>query len=71
MNIIRIRNKIMDLRDERIRIQRKLVEIEDILFWDPTSITEKQKNLLETYKTNIKSIKTKEQKLHKMCKEAM
>lgn len=59
-----LRNKIMDLRDERVRLQREVSALEDIQFWTPWSFTTEQAQHLARLQTTIQKIKTKEQTLH-------
>jgi hypothetical protein len=59
----RIRNEIMDLRDMRIRLQRKVVELEDKEFWEPDTFSEYDRYWLLYYKADIVRIKAQEQAL--------
>lgn len=63
MNISIIRNKIMDLRDERIRMQREIATLEDLNFWAPWSFTRAQANHLADLKLQVQLIKIQEQSL--------
>ncbi len=58
-----IRNKIMDLRDERIRLQREIVALEDLQFWAPWSFTTAQEQDLADLKLQVDLIKIQEQAL--------
>lgn len=62
-NFTLLRNKIMDLRDERIRLQRKVTILEDKLFWEPEAFSDVDRRWLACYKSNIEDIKAKEQML--------
>lgn len=59
----KIRNEIMDLRDMRIRIQRKAAELEDKEFWEPDTFTADDRYWLCYYKADIARIKAQEQAL--------
>ena len=59
----KIRNEIMDLRDMRIRLQRKATELEDKEFWEPDTFTPDDRYWLSYYKSAIARIKADEQAL--------
>lgn len=59
----KIRNEIMDLRDMRIRIQRKVAELEDKEFWEPDTFSPDDREWLLYYKADIARIKAQEQVL--------
>lgn len=59
----KLRNEIMDLRDMRIRIQRKAAELEDKKFWEPDTFTPDDEYWLRYYKADIARIKSQEQAL--------
>lgn len=59
----RIRNEIMDLRDMRIRLQRKVAELEDKEFWEPDTFSEDDRYWLLYYKADVARIKAQEQAL--------
>lgn len=59
----KLRNEIMDLRDARIRLQRKATELEDKEFWEPESFSEDDRYWLRYYKADIARIKAQEQAL--------
>ena len=59
----KLRNEIMDLRDMRIRLQRKASELEDKEFWEPDSFTADDRYWLLYYKSAIARIKADEQAL--------
>ena len=52
MDKIIARERRMDLRDERVRLQRRLAALKDIEFWEPESLTQQQKHQMKvlTYK---------------------
>lgn len=58
-----IKNKIMDLRDNRIRLQRQIVTLEDLEFWAPWSFTNEQIEQLEQLKLEVQCIKLQEKTL--------
>lgn len=59
----RITNEIMDLRDSRIRLQRKVAELEDKALWEPKNFTEEDGYWLRYYKADIARIKSVEEEL--------
>ncbi len=59
----KLRNEIMDLRDMRVRIQRKAAELEDKKFWEPETFTPDDECWLRYYKADIARIKAQEQML--------
>ena len=59
----RLRNEIMDLRDMRIRIQRKVAELEDKKFWEPDTFSYDDEYWLRYYKADVARIKAQEQAL--------
>ena len=66
----RITTEIMDLRDARIRLQRKVAELEDKSLWEPSAFTEEDAYWLRYYRADIARIKATEEELrHKMYKE--
>lgn len=64
----KLRNEIMDLRDMRIRIQRKAAELEDKKFWEPDTFTTDDEYWLGYYKADIARIKAQEQALRNMMR---
>lgn len=59
----KLRNEIMDLRDMRIRLQRKVAELEDKKFWEPDTFSYDDEYWLRYYKADIARIKAQEQAL--------
>ena len=59
----KLRNEIMDLRDMRIRLQRKATELENKEFWEPDAFSPDDKYWLLYYKSAIARIKVEEQAL--------
>ena len=59
----KLRNEIMDLRDMRIRIQRKVTELEEKEFWEPDTFTPDDREWLLYFKTDVARIKAQEQAL--------
>lgn len=47
MDKIIAREHRMDLRDERIRLQRRLAALKDIEFWEPENLTRQQKHQIK------------------------
>ena len=64
MNTKHYRNRLMDLRDERIRAQRHIIELRGIELWEPENFTKAQAQLLTTYENLVANIKRQEQMLH-------
>jgi hypothetical protein len=64
----KLRNEIMDLRDMRIRLQRKAHELEDKKFWEPDSFSFDDEYWLNYYNTAIAAIKKSEQDLRNQMK---
>ena len=66
----RLMNEIMDLRDERVRLQRKVVMLEDKELWEPRRFTEEDAYWLRYYRENIARIKATEDELrHRMYEQ--
>lgn len=59
----KLRNEIMDLRDARIRLQRKAAELEDKKFWESDAFSPDDEYWLRYYKADIARIKAQEQAL--------
>lgn len=59
----KLRNEIMDLRDMRIRLQRKVTELEEKEFWEPESFSYDDRYWLSYYKADVARIKAQEQAL--------
>jgi hypothetical protein len=59
----RIVSTIMDLRDDRIRLQRQVAWLEDKAFWEPTNFTEDDAFWLRYYRAEIARIKATEEEL--------
>lgn len=63
----RLMTEIMDLRDDRIRLQRKVAELEDKALWEPKNFTEEDAYWLRYYRAEIARIKAVESELrHRM-----
>ena len=60
------RNRLMDLRDERIRAQRKVIELRDIEIWEPENFTASHSQLIAIYENHINTIKRQECYLHSL-----
>lgn len=66
----RLRNEIMDLRDCRIRLQRRMIELEDKEFFEPETFTEEDAYWLRYYRAEIARIKATEEELrHRMWEQ--
>lgn len=66
----RLRNEIMDLRDCRIRLQRRMIELEDKEFFEPKTFTEEDAYWLRYYRAEIARIKATEEELrHRMWEQ--
>ncbi len=63
MNNNRTMTEIMDLRDCRIRLQRKVAELEDKELWEPENFTEEDAYWLRYYRSDIARIKAVEEEL--------
>lgn len=63
MNKKRITEEIMDLRDIRIRLQRRVALLEDKKFWEPENFTEDDAYWLRYYRADIARIKATEDEL--------
>lgn len=59
----RLRNEIMDLRDMRIRVQRKVAELEDKEFWEPEAFSPDDRYWLLYYRSVVARIRAEEQVL--------
>lgn len=63
----RIMTEIMDLRDCRIRLQRKAAMLEEKALWEPENFTEEDAYWLRYYRADIARIKATEEELrHRM-----
>lgn len=63
----RIVEEIMDLRDYRIRLQRRVALLEEKKFWEPKNFTEEDAYWLRYYRDDIARIKATEEELrHRM-----
>lgn len=60
-----IRNKIMDLRDSRVRLQRQIATLEDLEFWAPWSFGDEQRQQLEELMLEVHCLKLQELALRK------
>ena len=66
----RFAKEIMDLRDSRIRLQRRVAMLEDKELWEPKNFTEEDAYWLRYYRENIVHIKATEDELrHRMNDE--
>ena len=63
MNKKRITEEIMDLRDCRIRLQRKVALLEDKQIWEPENFSEDDAYWLRYYRADIARIKATEDEL--------
>jgi hypothetical protein len=63
MNNNRLMTEIMDLRDCRIRLQRRVAMLEDKALWEPKNFTEDDAYWLRYYKADIARIKAAEAEL--------
>ena len=63
MNKKRINEEIMDLRDARVRLQRKVSMLEDKELWEPENFTEEDAYWLRYYRADIARIKATEEEL--------
>ena len=63
MNKNRITEEIMDLRDARIRLQRKVALLEDKKLWEPDRFSEEDAYWLRYYRADIARIKATEEEL--------
>jgi hypothetical protein len=59
----RIMTEIMDLRDDRICLQRKVAELEDKALWEPHNFTEEDAYWIRYYRADIARIKAAEEEL--------
>ena len=64
----KLRNEIMDLRDMRVRLQRKANELEDKKFWEPDTFSFEDQYWLNYYNASIRAIKVNEQELRNQMK---
>ena len=68
MNNRRLMNEIMDLRDERIRLQRKVAMLQEKELWEPNDFTEEDAYWLRYYRADIARIKATEEELRHRIK---
>lgn len=59
-----LRQQRMDLRDERIRLQRKLSALQDIEFWEPENFTDEQKQQIEVLQYKIAELRELEEEMN-------
>lgn len=63
----RITEEIMDLRDARIILQRKVATLEEKSLWEPQNFTEEDSYWLRYYRADIARIQATEHELrHRM-----
>lgn len=60
-----IREKIMDLRDTRIGLQRQIATLEDTTFWTPWLMTAEEEQHLAELRLEVQLIKVQENALRK------
>ena len=60
--------KLMDLRDERIRLGYQVAILEDKAFWEPENFTEEDAYWLRYYRADIARIKAAETELRRRMK---
>lgn len=63
MNKHRITEEIMDLRDHRIRLQRRVAMLEEKQLWEPDAFSEDDAYWLRYYRADIARIKATEDEL--------
>jgi hypothetical protein len=63
MNKHRITEEIMDLRDHRIRLQRRVAMLEEKALWEPNTFSEDDAYWLRYYRADIARIKATEDEL--------
>ena len=67
MNKHRITEEIMDLRDARIRLQRRVAMLKEKQLWEPENFSEDDAYWLRYYRADIARIKATEDELrHRM-----
>lgn len=59
----RTMTEIMDLRDCRIRLQRKVAELEEKALWEPKNFTDEDAYWLRYYRADVARIKAVEEEL--------
>lgn len=62
---IRTNTEIMDLRDIRIRAQRKVALLEEKELWEPKNFSEEDRYWLRYYRAEVARIKVMEEELHR------
>ena len=55
------REQRMDIRDERVRLTRKLYALKEIAFWEPETLTEEQKQQIEVLQYKIAELRELEE----------
>lgn len=63
-----IRSRIMDLRDSRIRIQRKVAELEDKQLFEPENFNADDQYWLRYHKSDVARIKAEEARLRTLVR---
>lgn len=61
----RIMEEIMDLRDARIRLQYKVIALEEKALWEPENFNEDDAYWLRYYRADIARIKAAEDELRR------
>ena len=64
----RLVNEIMDLRDQRVCLQRKVIMLEDKQLWEPYNFNSSDMYWLKYYKSQIDRIKATEEELRKQLR---
>lgn len=60
---MKIMMEIIDLRDYRIRLQRRVAALEDKYFWEPEAFTADDAHLLSILRKEVAYIKSAEEEL--------
>lgn len=53
----------MDIRDERVRLTRRLCTLKDIEFWEPETLTEEQKQQMIALENKIAELRELEEEM--------
>jgi hypothetical protein len=61
-----LREKLMDLRDERVVYQRKAIALANLELWEPDALTARETRRLRYYRRRISEIAAQEQEVRRI-----
>ena len=61
--MLMVKEQRMDIRDERVRLTRRLYALKEIAFWEPQSLTEEQKQQMVVLQNKIAELRELEEEM--------